>query len=107
MGLAVVRQVHVDQTDHLDEVITDLGTLRGCTPGTAIYDAFEDMFRAAASLSSLSEVVVRRDGHAAVAAVDAILEHHAPQTVVHQLTLEGTVNCFFADGMLVKHRKTS
>jgi hypothetical protein len=79
-------------------------TLRGATPGTAVYDAFEDMFRGVGSLSSLAEIRVE-DGTegGAVAPVDDAVEIHDDRAEVLHLTIEGDEGCFFADGVLVRH----
>jgi hypothetical protein len=79
-------------------------SLRGCTPGTAVYDAFEDMFRGVGSLSSLAELcVLGEEGQVAVAPVDDAVEIHVAEGEVLHLTLDGDEGCFFADGVLVRH----
>lgn len=79
-------------------------SMRGCTPGTSVYDAFEDMFRGVGSLSSLAELRVDDGtGPGAVAPVDDAVEIHDDRAEVLHLTLDGDEGCFFADGILVRH----
>jgi hypothetical protein len=106
-GRAEVIATHREHVDHLDEILTASEALRGCTPGTGIYDAFEDMFRAAASLSSLSEMLRWTDGATEVQAVDEVAEHHRAGTLVCHLTLSTGHQAFFADGFLVRHLAAS
>lgn len=103
--------VHADAVDHLVEVRLDPADghgphrVRGVSPGTYLWDAFEEMFRGAASLSSLAELLWCSEGGDAVARrVDETVEHHRPGATLHHLTLDGPESTFFADGVVVRHR---
>jgi hypothetical protein len=104
---APVVALHAERVDHLNEIVGSVSRLRGCAPGTGIFDAFEEMFRAAASVSSLSEVLVWQEGVAISDPVDEVPEHNRPDTGIHHLTLGEDQTCFFADGLLVRHRTES
>lgn len=106
-----VVAVHADAADHLVAIRLDPddgnGTheVRGVSPGTYLWDAFEEMFRGAASLSSLAELVwCPSDGDPIPRRVDETVEHHRPGTPLHHLTLEGPEAAFVADGVVVRHR---
>lgn len=94
----VIKRVHHTAEQHLVAIKAPPLTLRGCTPGMGVYDVFEELFRAAGSLSTLSQV----QGFEATPEVDELSERTEPTTVV-QLTLEGDEGCWFADGVLVRH----
>lgn len=106
-GTPVVRQViavHAESAvDHLVAVEAEGALLRGVTPGTAVWDAFEGMFRGAGSLSVAAELRVFGDDATAVSPVLGVDEHVRPGGTVHHLTLDGPEGAFFADGVLVRH----
>lgn len=108
-GRSSVRTVAArwsDEVDHLVAVDGGEVVLTGATPGTAVWDAFEGMFRGAGSLSSAGELLVWVGDGVQVAAIEEIPERSAPGTVVWHLTLDGDEGAFFADRVLVRHRDT-
>jgi hypothetical protein len=93
-----ILAVYVQPAEHLYRLVAGPCVVQGCTPGTAVMDAFEDMFRGAGSLSSLAELQTV-DGSVAL---DDAVEFTRPGPVLH-LTLQGDEGNFFVDGVLVRH----
>jgi hypothetical protein len=100
---APIVGLHTELVDHLDEVVGEAGRIAGCAPGTGIYDVFEEMFRAAASLSTLSELLLWREGQPGSDPVLEVPEHLTPSARIYHLTLGADQTCFFADDALVRH----
>ncbi|MCB9681905.1 MAG: Hint domain-containing protein [Alphaproteobacteria bacterium] len=101
---ATVVQAPRTPARHL--VAIDLGTARlaGLTPGTYVWDAFEEIFRGASSLSTLAELLVGdADGLVATPVVEVPERQvDTPIEVVH-LGLDRAGATFLADGVLVRH----
>lgn len=98
-----IAAVHRHQADHLVRLEAGAIVLRGATPDHLIWDAFESIWRAAASVAPLCELLVW-DGEARSVEVTDVIELEAPGSAVIALELEGPERCFFADGALVRHR---
>ncbi len=94
---AVVQQLVAVETEGDVE-------LRGCTPGMGVYDGFEDLFRGAGSLYTLSELVTWDGESLGRVTVLDMPERTVPDTEVFQLALEGGEGTWFADGVLLRHR---
>lgn len=103
---ARVAEVRRWTVDHLVAVRTASGGLSGCAPGTNVWDAFEEAWRAAGSLSTLSEVLVDRgDGALVAEQVIETPERLAEGMEVAHLTLERPHAALLVDGVLVRHKE--
>lgn len=99
-----VRAVDEVEVDHLVEIVAPPLHLRGCTPGTGVFDLFEDLFRGAGSLSALSLVLSTTPEGGQVTAEVVEVPERAERARVYQLALDGDEGTWFADGILVRHR---
>lgn len=91
--------------EQLVAVQHDGGALRGCTPGTSVWDAFEESFRAAGSLSTLSEVWSLEGGSLRRREVRDAPEVTVPATQVLHLTLHHPASAVVFDGVVVRHKE--
>lgn len=100
--VAAVRREPADQL-----VAIDLGdhVVRAAAPGTGFFDAFEDLFRAAGSLSALSELLVWTGGGLEPRAVLEVPERDAPGAEVVHLVLEAPAAALIVDGVVVRHKE--
>ena len=97
-----VLETSVAPANGLYQLLGDGACVEGCTAGTYVWDASEDMFRGAGSLSSLTELlVVDGVGVRRVPLADAI---EVPgEAEVHHLRIAGEEGAWFAGGLLVRH----
>lgn len=106
---AASRTVAAVWSEPVDQLIAVDGgevMLRGVTPGTAVWDAFEGTFRGAGSLSSAGELLVWDGPGVHVVPIDDLPERAADGAKVWHLTLDGDEGAFFADRVLVRHRES-
>ena len=99
-----VTHVQTGSADHLYELVTASGRLAGCTPGVSVFDASEDMFRGAGSLSAIAEMSVWTSAGLVVEPLDDAIEHTLPGAALRFLTHDGDEATFFAGGFLVRHQ---
>lgn len=101
-----VRRVVVEtaraEANGLYRLVARGACVEGCTAGTYIWDASEDMFRGAGSLSSLTELLVAGDDGVDRVPLEDAVEIAGDATLFH-LRLEGDEGCWFAGGVLVRH----
>lgn len=102
-----VAELHQDRCRQICEVVADGCTVRGCAPGTFLFDGFEQIHRGAASLSTLSELHAWTGDEGVAAVVLEVIEHRTDGTTVHHLSVDGPEACWFADTALVRHRVPS
>jgi hypothetical protein len=90
--------------DQVVDVVFDGGTLHGVTPGTGVWDAFEEGWRAVGSLSTLSRLLVGgRDGLEERGVVTTV--EHAVDREVRHLTLAAPHLAFVVGGVVVRHKE--
>lgn len=90
--------------DQVVDVVFEGGVLEGITPGTGVWDAFEEGWRAVGSLSTLSRLLVGgRDGLVDRGVV-ATVEHAVDREVRH-LTLAAPHLAFVVGGVVVRHKE--
>lgn len=99
-----VTHVHEGTADHLYELVTASARIGGCTPGVSVFDASEDMFRGAGSLSAIAEMSVWTPAGLVVEPLDDAREHPQPGARLRFLTHDGDEATFFAGGFLVRHQ---
>jgi hypothetical protein len=100
LAAARVAAVHDDAADVLVAIVHERGEVRGCAPGTALLDVFEDAFRAAGSLSATSELLAHDGGVATSVAVLDVPERTVHRAGLVHLVLVRPDAAFFADGVL-------
>lgn len=99
-----VTEVQRGVSEHLYALATASAQLAGCTPGLQVYDAFEDMFRAAGSLSALAELAVLVDGALQPEPLVDARELTVPDAALWWLITDGQEGTLFIDGVLARHR---
>ena len=97
-----IQVVHQSLVTQLVDLVTSEASLTGVTPGTNVWDAFDEMYRAAASLSPLAELLGRSDAGLQTAPILEVPEREVPPTQVIQFAIEGDEGAYFAGGFLVK-----
>jgi hypothetical protein len=97
-----VVETRVCRANGLYRLLGDGAEVAGCTAGTYVWDASEDMFRGAGSLSSLTELLVTDGRGVRRVALDDALEVGG-EADVHHLRVDGDEGCWFAGGVLVRH----
>lgn len=99
-----VTEVQRGVGDHLVRLGTPSTRLPGVTPGLQVHDAFEDMFRAAGSLSSLAELSVWSGDGLVAEPLTSSDEVAAAGTPLWWLLTDGDEGTLLLEGVLVRHR---
>jgi hypothetical protein len=99
-----VTEVQRGASEHLYALATASARLGGCTPGLQVYDAFEDMFRAAGSLSALAELAVLVEGALQPEPLLDASELTVAGAALWWLITDGEEGTLFIDGVLARHR---
>ncbi len=103
---AAITGITTWETDQLQAITYEGGSLDALTPGTNVWDAFEEAFRAAGSLSTLSELLVESGaGDLAPRAVLTTPETRAPGTRVYLPTLARPHSALLVAGVVVRHKE--
>ncbi|MCB9664262.1 MAG: hypothetical protein H6732_09125 [Alphaproteobacteria bacterium] len=102
---ARVVAVREEVADQLVTIETDGHTVPAAAPGTGFYDAFEELFRAAGSLSALSELLVVEGQALEPRVVLEVPERDAPGARVLHLVLEAPAHALVVDGVVVRHKE--
>ncbi len=103
---AAITGITTWETDQLQAIAFEGGSLPEVTPGTNVWDAFEEAFRAAGSLSTLSEVLVDSGaGELVTRAVLTTPETRAPGTRVYLPTLARPHGALLVAGVVVRHKE--
>ena len=97
-----IQEVHQSHVTQLVDLVTTEASLTGVTPGTNVWDAFDEMYRAAASLSPLAELLGQPDTGLQTAPILEGPEREVPTIQVIQFAIEGDEGAYFAGGFLVK-----
>lgn len=90
--------------DQVVDIAYDGGVLVGVTPGTGVWDAFEEGWRAVGSLSTLSQLLVGDRVGVSPRDVTGFTERAVDREVRH-LTLAPPHLAFVADGVVVRHKE--
>lgn len=102
--VATVTALHAGRTASLYALVAEGSTLAGITPGALVWDAFEEMFRGAGSLSALTELVVRgEDGQHRVVPLADAAERLVGEADVMTVELSGDAPGFWIGGVLARH----
>lgn len=107
LGTARVVQVHRFSARQWVTIDLDGGRLTACTPGTGVWDAFDEIFRSAGSLSTLAELVVVDGTQTSACQVRDVPERTQPDTEVVHLTLASPADSLVVDGVVVRHKDAS
>lgn len=104
---ATVTAAPTWEVTHVVDLVTPERRVEGVAPGLGVWDAFEGIFRASGSLSSLSEVAVWTGDGMVVEPLTDAPERAVPRTTLHHLAVEPPAGTICVGGIVVRAKAST